>query len=273
MIQDIKPHHFYNQYEPKTPLPNDHVLLYQKGLIFMQEQGAVPYVKDLHSSDWRQLQYLFSIDEKAYFTLLQKPLCLPSGYAFHPIRSLRGLPHAAEKMAGASGYQLWSWYRSRQFCGSCGNRLQHDQKERMLYCDHCGAMEYPKICPAVIVAIVDGDEMVLTRYAGRSYQKDALIAGFCEIGETLEDTVRREVMEEVGLRVKNIRYYKSQPWSFTDTLLSGFFCEIDGSRKIVLDERELAQARWVKREDIPEDEEHVSLTAEMMTYFKRHGAF
>lgn len=115
--------------------------------------------------------------------------------------------------------------------------------------------------------------MVLTRYAGRSYQKDALIAGFCEIGETLEDTVRREVMEEVGLRVKNIRYYKSQPWSFTDTLLSGFFCEIDGSRKIILDERELAQARWVKREDIPEDEEHVSLTAEMMTYFKRHGAF
>ena len=80
----------------------------------------------------------------------------------------------------------------------------------------------------------------MSKYAGRDYKKYALIAGFAEIGETIEETVQREVMEEVGLKVKNLRYYKSQPWSFSNTLLFGFFAELDGSAEITLDEEELA---------------------------------
>ena len=84
---------------------------------------------------------------------------------------------------------------------------------------------YPKICPAVIVAIHDGDRLVLTRYKDRPFKHYALVAGFNEIGESIEETVHREVFEETGLRVKNLRFYKSQPWTFTDTLLFGFFAE------------------------------------------------
>ena len=135
-------------------------------------------------------------------------------------------------------------------------------------CPKCGQMEYPKICPAVIIAVTDNNRLLLSKYAGRTYKRYALLAGFTEIGETLEETVKREVMEEVGLRVTNIRYYKSQPWSFSDTLLAGFFCDLEEPGQIRLDENELALAEWFEREDIPlEDDEHASLTHEMIRYF------
>ena len=117
--------------------------------------------------------------------------------------------------------------------------------------------------------MTDGNRILMSKYAGRTYKKYALLAGFVEIGETAEgETVKREVMEEVGLKVKNIRYYKSQPWSFTDTLLLGFYCELDGDDKIVLDKEELALAEWFEREDIPDVTSHESLTNEMMMKFK-----
>ena len=108
----------------------------------------------------------------------------------------------------------------------------------------------------------------MSKYANRDFKKYALIAGFVEIGETVEETVRREVMEEVGLKVKNLRYYKSQPWSFTDTILMGFFAELDGEEEITLDREELAMAEWFEREEIPVKEQSVSLTNEMILKFK-----
>ena len=135
-------------------------------------------------------------------------------------------------------------------------------------CPECGQIEYPKICPAVIVAVTHGDKLLLTRYANRPFQNYALIAGFVEIGETLEDTVHREVMEEVGVKVKNLRYYKNQPWAFTDTLLTGFYCELDGDPAITLDHNELCEGVWLSREEIPSRENDISLTAEMIERFR-----
>ena len=117
-------------------------------------------------------------------------------------------------------------------------------------------------------ALQDGDRLLLTRYRGRPFKKYALIAGFNEIGESIEDTVHREVMEEAGLRVKNLRFYKSQPWVFTDTLLMGFVCELDGSDRITVQESELAEANWHLRSELPEDYSHISLTGEMIEQFR-----
>jgi len=108
--------------------------------------------------------------------------------------------------------------------------------------------------------------VVLTSYRNRTNY--ALIAGFCEVGESPEDTVRREVMEEVGLKVKNLRYYKSQPWSFSETLLMGFVAELDGDDTIHRDENELGFAAWVNRHDIADNVFHRSLTAEMILAFR-----
>lgn len=137
-----------------------------------------------------------------------------------------------------------------------------------MVCLDCGSTVYPKICPAVIVAVVNGERLLLTRYRGRPFKKYALVAGFNEIGESIEATVHREVMEEVGLRVKNLRFYKSQPWVFTDSLLMGFVCELDGSDTITLQEDELAEANWFAREELPKDYSHISLTGEMIEQFR-----
>ncbi len=128
---------------------------------------------------------------------------------------------------------------------------------------------YPRICPAVIVAVRHGDKLLVSKYAGREYKNIALLAGFAEVGETIEETVHREVMEEVGIKVKNLQFYKSQPWCFTDTLLFGFFCDLDGDDTLKVDHGELATAGWIDRQDIPEDTEKASLTMEMMTLFKQ----
>ena len=146
--------------------------------------------------------------------------------------------------------------------------MKRDGKERMLYCEACHNMEFPKICPAVIIGVTDGNRILMSKYAGRAYKKYALLAGFTEIGETVEETVAREVMEGVGLKVRNIRYYKSQPWSFSDTLLMGFYCDLDGDGAITLDREELALAEWFDREDIPDHMSTESLTNEMIMKFK-----
>ena len=126
----------------------------------------------------------------------------------------------------------------------------------------------------MIIGVVHGRKLLMSKYAGRDYKKFALIAGFNEIGETIEETVHREVMEEVGLKVKNLTYYKSQPWSFTGTLLMGFFCELDGDDEtITLEEDELSEAGWYGPEEVPEDEEKIALTQEMMTVFKNGSVF
>ena len=121
---------------------------------------------------------------------------------------------------------------------------------------------------AVIVGVTNGDKILMTKYAGREYKKYALIAGFTEIGETAEQTVEREVMEEVGLHVKNIRYYKSQPWGYDSDLLLGYFCELAEEHKIELDETELSLAEWIDYKDVPDDPEGLSLTREMMQTFR-----
>ncbi len=112
----------------------------------------------------------------------------------------------------------------------------------------------------------------MTRYANRPNNTalTALVAGFMEIGETLEDTVAREVGEEVGVKVKNIRYYKSQPWAFSGSVLVGFYADLDGPPDITVDENELQEARWVARKDLPENLNLASLTATMVDAFKRN---
>ena len=108
----------------------------------------------------------------------------------------------------------------------------------LLKCPSCGHLIYPRIVPAVIVGVKNGDKILLTKYR-KGFTPFALIAGFTEIGETLEETVAREVMEEAGIRVKNIQYYKSQPWGVVDDLLAGFYCEVDGDTEIHMDASEL----------------------------------
>lgn len=194
-------------------------------------------------------------------------------YTVETLRVLRRTKPKEECYAGETAYHLYVWYRDNSFCGRCGEHLEYSHKERAMICPSCGNVVYPKVAPAVIVGILNssGDKIVMTRYAGREYKGHALVAGFCEIGETAEDTVRREVLEEVGLHVRNIRYYKSQPWGFDSNLLFGYYCTADEDEPIHIDDGELAKAVWVSRDEIGEEERNLSLTAEMIMHFKEEG--
>ena len=137
-------------------------------------------------------------------------------------------------------------------------------------------IEYGKSNPVIVSAqatgITDGDRILLTKYARSGYNHYALVAGFCEIGESFEETLRREVAEEVGLEVENIRYWNSQPWSFSDSLLAGFFCDVRGSRTPRLVDGELKEASWFSRAEIPVSDDGVSLTRAMIEAFRQGKA-
>ena len=269
MIQDIAPHRLLNPYLPdRKPLPDSPVYCFSDQSVLLRG-GMLPHVSDFENLDPQSLVYLFSLDAEEYCFLLYKeiPETMP-GFSFVPVRQLREdhffPPHLMFSVFTA--LHLFHWYQSSRFCGKCGKPTFPDRNERALRCD-CGNLIYPRINPAVIVGVTNGDRLLVTQY-NRGYQHFALVAGFTEIGETLEETVAREVMEETGLRVKNIRYYKSQPWGIADDLLAGFFCDVDGDARITMDPGELRLAEWRTREEIVLQPDHYSLTNEMMMIFK-----
>ncbi len=301
MIQDIYPERLFNQYKKAAPGPMDSLAAFRGNKIFLRRGERAAFLKWGELSAWcgergeaePESVYLFSIGGERFFLAelpegfeeemagggcttspassgsldgVKKEIGGGGGYVrMFEVRSIAG---RREALAAATAYHLYTWYRDSRFCGRCGGRLVHHESIRMMRCPDCGFQAFPKISPAVIVALVDGDRILLTTYAGREYKRYALIAGFAEIGETAEETVKREVMEEVGLSVKNIRYYKSQPWGFDSDLLLGYVCELDGSPEIRLDHEELSSAEWVRACDVPGDEEGLSLTGEMMAAFR-----
>lgn len=272
MIQDISPSIFHNEFKNIKPLNSSYIFcFYNKQMLLGQTTSGERQLptfavmpKDIDESSYH---YLFCVDETDYFLCLhEEPIDLPS-FQYEPVPILRENIGKILQFTGITAYHLYQWYENNHFCGRCANELSFDTKERMLYCKKCGNMVYPKIAPAIIVGVTNGDKILMTKYAGRAYKKYALIAGFSEIGETLEDTVRREVMEEAGVKVKNITYYKSQPWGFDSNLLVGYFAELDGSDEITMDTEELSFAGWLTKDDVEIVSDGVSLTNEMMYEF------
>lgn len=274
MIQDIEPYSYNNAYKPEAP-DKESFIIYCHGMevLIKQEGEQITFptfqeVKEKNPDIYEQYTYLFSIDQMRFYLVENLNYSEADKFRLIHKEEFRHVKPRHLAFAGITGFQLYNWYTGRKFCGRCGKLLKKDEKERMLYCEHCHQMEYPKISPAVIVGVIDDNRILMSKYADRDYKKYALLAGFAEIGETIEETIKREVMEEVGLKVKNIRFYKSQPWSFSDTLLFGFFADLDGNSEITLDREELALAEWFEREEIPVTERNISLTNEMILAFK-----
>ncbi|MCF0146083.1 MAG: NAD(+) diphosphatase [Eubacterium sp.] len=276
MIQDIYPKTYHNEYEHKKPDEDAAILIYQgqRCLMHVDRDGEVLFPEKRECQGKLYYTYLFRIDDEEYYLgryLSEKEVepLLKKGFKWEDIREFRTGEPRDRCFAGVTGFQLGDWYRRHIYCGSCGAVLEHDENERMLRCPECGEMYYPQICPAVIVGVINNGRILMSHYRGRSFKKFALIAGFNESGESIEQTVHREVMEEVGLPVTGLRYYKSQPWAFSDTLLMGFFCELEGyNDKITLDQEELLEAGWYLPSEIPEDTDRASLTGEMMSLFR-----
>ena len=282
MIQDIAPHKLHNEYRSDAVPAIGDLVFYVRGQECAvrrvgEESFEVPRVGegDVTTGD---LTYLFALDDESCWLASRdggaEP---PEGFEFVHNRVLRMERRGTHEqmLAVYTAVHLADWYAKSLFCGTCGGPMEPHAALRAMRCSACGNVVFPRLNPAVIVCVCDPERerIVLTRYAaGRYAPIDALVAGFVEIGETMEDCVRREVREELGLEVTNIRYYKSQPWGVAGDILSGYWCDVVGDPTIHRDSGELGRAVWAGPDQIPGQPDDLSLTNEMMCLWRDEHA-
>ena len=274
MIQDIAPHKFHNEFRTDAAPGNETPVLCfdDRKVLVSDSDGQITFPTYAQLGKPEGLVYAFAVDETEYFLDLGGSARELDGFAYKDLFALRRSAENVFGMIMFTGYHLASWYKDSVYCGRCGGRNVHSDHERAMYCPHCNKNAYPRIMPAVIVGVTDGERLLVTQYK-EGYGHFALVAGFAEIGETLEETVAREVMEETGLKVKAVTYYKSQPWGIANDMLTGYYCEVDGSTDVTLDENELRLALWKLPSEIELQPDSYSLTNEMMRMFKERGVF
>lgn len=269
MIQDIYPEHLDNAFQNIQAQAEDPVLCFAQGCVFAKLSGGrLSFPKRRDFAERRECIYAFSAAGRNWY-LMYGEYEAPDRYDCYSLQQVREMELSGnlDIFIVYTGFHLWKWYATSRFCGACGQRTVPASEERAMVCPACGNRIYPRINPAVIVGVINGSRILITKYKS-GFRHNALVAGFTEIGETVEETVRREVMEETGLRVKNIQYYKSQPWGIASDILMGFYCDVDGSTEIHRDDRELGYAEWVERKDIILQPTDHSLTNEMMRKFR-----
>ncbi|EKP4478524.1 NAD(+) diphosphatase [Cronobacter dublinensis] len=165
------------------------------------------------------------------------------------VRQLIDLDAGLFQLAGR-GVQLAEFYRSHKYCGYCGHEMHPSKSEWAMLCGHCRERYYPQIAPCIIVAIRREDKILLAQHTRHRNGVYTVLAGFVEVGETLEQAVAREVMEESSIRVKNLRYVTSQPWPFPQSLMTAFTADYD-SGDIKIDPKELIDAGWYRYDQLP----------------------
>jgi NAD+ diphosphatase len=174
----------------------------------------------------------------------------PDDGGFTDLRTLYGRVSEVEWVVAGRAVQIVEWARTHRFCGRCGEATVNNERDRSMKCPKCGLLAYPRLAPAIITLVTKGDQALLARgvnFAGPMY---SALAGFVEAGETLEQCVAREVKEEVGIDVADIRYVSSQPWPFPHSLMLGFEARWE-SGDIVCDPSEILDANWYDRDNLP----------------------
>ncbi|MDM7995357.1 MAG: NAD(+) diphosphatase [Acidobacteriota bacterium] len=197
----------------------------------------------------------------------------PEG-SFQELRSLYGRLKEPFYELALLGEHLVEWDKAYQFCSTCGGRLKSRADMRAKECDACGRMEFPRISPAIIVLVERGDTMLLARSPRFVEPFYSVLAGFVEPGESLEEAVQREVLEETGIRVKNVAYFGSQPWPFPDSLMVGFTAEYE-SGEIKVDGEEIVEAGWYKADNLPRIPGKLSIARKLIDWFvdkQPHGS-
>ena len=262
MIQDVGTP-LDKSYAVKFPHPIDPVLCYQNNMVCIAGRCPLTF-PNAAEFDTAKLTYLFRIGGEDYYLADSEP---DPARDMADRRFLRIAQPQTRAFAAVTGMHLHYWYAHSRHCGCCGASMQPSGTERAMVCPSCGNTVYPAIAPAVIIGVVHRNHILVSHYSGRPYGGLALLAGFCEIGETPEDTVRREVMEEVGLKVTRTRYAGSQPWGFDHDLLLGYYCEVEDG-EIRVDHSELRDAYWLRRDEIGELSDSASLTFHLISRFR-----
>ncbi len=248
---------FFSSYDkPKEVSASDRVFVIQDDKVLVEDRGGrarVPaYAEVRRHTTFQTAQYLGTLNgAHCYAGAIAGEDGLPDVLHFRPIRSLFGELDDAAFWTAARALHLVSWDLKTKFCAACGGPVEMDAEDRAKRCTRCRKVHYPTISPSIITAVSRGNELLLLNHQRSSDDLYVLLAGFVEPGETLEEAVMRECLEETGIIVRDIRYFGSQPWAFTQALMVGFTAEYE-SGEIVPQASEIRDARWFKARELSE---------------------
>ena len=238
------------------------------------EEAEIPTAGLLESRRITPLHklYLGSLNGKHCFAVgLDDGQRIPEGMMLKNLRRLYGTLDDELFWIGGRGFQLINWDRTTQFCGRCGHRTENSEHERAKVCPSCGLRNYPRISPAVIVAVTRKNRILLARAFRFPMKIYSVIAGFVEPGETLEQCIRREVKEEVNIEVADITYFGSQPWPFPNSLMIAFTAEY-AAGEIRIDNNEIMDAGWFAPHELPAIPDKVSIARRLIdSFIHKHG--
>ena len=257
---------------PATEQPTAFWFIFDKGKLLVDHTDngyRVPETLDLADMALRPVrkQYLGTLDGHCcYAAELEQGGSTTEGFEFKDLRALFGrIPEDLVWIAGRAN-QLVDWNQAHRYCGSCGHLTENKKDERAKICPHCGLINYPRLSPAIIAAVIKDRRILLARnhrFRGPFY---SVLAGFVEPGETLEECVRREIREEVGISVKNIRYFGSQPWPFPNSLMIGFVADY-AAGEIAVDRSEIMEAAWFSANHLPKIPPKMSIARRLIDWF------
>ncbi len=237
---------------------NDLTLPYASHILPLLPDGAVPF-ELAHTAQ----ASIFTFQPGASF---ERSPC--DELVYREISIFRSLPYDTAALITTS-WHLWNWYQNNRFCGTCGHPLLPCTHERALHCEGCGRMVFPTISPAVITAITCGDRILLARNANSPFANYALVAGYVEVGETLEHAVRREALEEVGVHLNEVRYLGDQPWGVSGSHMFAFHATADDQEPLRIQKSELSDAKWFHRSELAEHGHAVSIAFELINQFRK----
>lgn len=227
--------------------------VFRRRELLVTESFEIPNVEALNRAELGSVrsQYLGSLGETHCHSVELPPdASAPPAMSFHDLRALYGrMDETLHALAGRA-VQIMEWDRTHQYCGACGKPTDLSDADRSRICPDCRIPHYPRLSPAMIVAVERGDEILLARAPHFPPGIYSVLAGFVEPGESAEQAVAREVMEEAGIRIKDIRYFGSQPWPFPNSLMLGFQASYE-SGEIRLEDDEIEDARWFKADAMP----------------------
>lgn len=223
--------------------------------------------------DLRRRQFLGWLGEQpCYAAEVAENDSPPEGMAFYNLRRMLGLLDEDLFWTAGRAVQIVDWDRTNQYCGRCGSPTDYHTGERAKVCPACALTTYPRLAPAIIVAVVRDGRLLLARSHRHPQGLYSVLAGFVEPGETLEECVAREVKEEVGIDVQNVRYFGSQPWPFPHSLMIAFTCDYAGG-EIALDTAEMAEAAWFRAAELPTVPPPPTISRRLIDWFvTQHGA-
>jgi len=222
--------------------------------LLVTEDGKLPGVAtiDAHGIEAVRTQYLGQLGATHCFSAeLDPALQAPPGYAFRDLRMLFGSLEPELHAVAGRAVQIVEWDRTHQFCGACGAKTELSSNDRSRSCPDCQMPTYPRLSPAMIVAVERGDEILLARSAHFPPGIYSVLAGFVEPGESAEEAVVREVWEESRIVVTNVRYFDSQPWPFPNSLMLGFTAEYESGQIDTSFDDEVEDASWFRHDDLP----------------------